>query len=100
MLTKKEILVQIEINKDKILSYGVNKLALFGSYAKGLETITSDIDFLVEFHSKMKTYDNFMELAFFISDLFDKKVEIITPESLNSYMLEKIMKESEYVISN
>ena len=37
-------------------NYGVEKIGLFGSYAKGIQTEDSDIDIYVEF--KNKTFKN------------------------------------------
>ena len=55
---------------------------LFGSYAKERQTGRSDIDFLVAF--KQPTYDNFIGLSRELENLFGKKVEILTPEGLDS----------------
>lgn len=64
--TKKELLEILHFNKDSIKSFGVRHLNLFGSFAKdsGINE-KSDIDFLVEFESGKKSFDNFMELSFF-----------------------------------
>ena len=44
------------------------------------------MDFLVEFEQGKKTYDNFMELSFFLEELMGRKVELVTPQSLNKYI--------------
>jgi len=45
---------------------------IFGFYARGEEKEASDVDVLVEF---VKTsFDNFMDLAFFLEDLFEREV--------------------------
>ena len=50
ILTKDEILLnKLNENKDKIKSFGVKKLWLFGSYVREEQDENSDIDFLVEF---------------------------------------------------
>jgi hypothetical protein len=58
---------------------------------------TSDIDLLIEFDAPAKTFDNFMALSFFLEDLFDQKVEIVTKESLSPYIGPHILNEIEYV---
>jgi hypothetical protein len=66
----------------------VRKVALFGSYAKGTQTAQSDIDLLVEF--EQPTYDNFLGLSRELEMLFGKKVEILTPDGLNSIRIKEI----------
>jgi len=55
---------------------------LFGSYLKGEAKESSDIDVLVEFEKGKKTFDNYMELKFFLEDLFKRKVDPVIDESV------------------
>ena len=71
--------------------YDVKRIGIFGSYAKGLQNEESDIDVLVEFENP--TFDNFMELSFFLEDLFGKSVDLLTPKSLSPYMRPSVEKE-------
>lgn len=71
--------------------YDVKRIGIFGSYAKGLQNEESDIDVLVEFENP--TFDNFMELSFYLEDLFGKSVDLLTPKSLNPYMRPSVEKE-------
>ncbi len=95
---KEGILATLASNQAKIKSFGIKRLGLFGSYAKGKQNIQSDIDLLVEFEEGKKTFDNFMQLSFLLEDLLGKKIELVTPESLSPYIKPKITKEVEYVI--
>ncbi len=52
---------------------------------------------LVEFAPGRKTFDNFMQLAFYLEELFGRKVELLTPESLSPYLGPRILREVEYV---
>ena len=63
--------------------FQVKRIGLFGSFARGEETDTSDVDIMVEF--EQPTFDNFMKLAFFLEDLLGRKVELVTPDSLSPY---------------
>ncbi|GAB6056847.1 nucleotidyltransferase family protein [Methanobacterium movens] len=71
--------------------YDVKRIGIFGSYAKGLQDEESDIDVLVEFENP--TFDNFMELSFYLEDLFGKSVDLLTPKSLSPYMRSSVEKE-------
>ena len=64
--------------------FHVKRIGLFGSFARGDENETSDVDIMVEF--EQPTFDNFMKLAFFLEDLLGRKVELVTPDSLSPYI--------------
>lgn len=94
MLSPEMILKQIEENKEIIKGYGVTKIGLFGSYVRGEQQTKSDIDVLVEFQKGKKTFDNYMDLKFFLEDLFDCKVDLVILKTikpqLKSYILESV----------
>ncbi len=94
---KNNLLFMLKANGPRIRSYGVESLSLFGSFAKGMPDLQSDVDLLVSFYPERKTYDNFMELSFFLEDLLGRRVELITPQSLNKYIGPHILKHAEYV---
>ena len=66
--------------------FGVKKIGVFGSRVRGDAKEESDVDVLVEFESTKKSFDNFMELSFFLEDLFGKKVDLITTSGLDKYV--------------
>ncbi|MBU1299748.1 MAG: nucleotidyltransferase family protein [Bacteroidetes bacterium] len=85
------------LNKEKIFNYGARRLGLFGSFVRDEQKESSDIDFLVEFIPGKKTYDNFINLVYFLEELLGKEVELVTPESLSPYLKPYIEREIEYV---
>ena len=97
MLNKTGLLEGLKGHSQEIRSYGVKSVGLFGSFVRNTATERSDIDLLVEFEPRQKTYDNFMELSFFLENLFGRKIEIVTPQSLNKYIGPHILNEVEYV---
>jgi predicted nucleotidyltransferase len=97
--TREEVLLLIEKHKDRIKALGVKRLGLFGSFVQGKQGPQSDIDFLVEFEPGKKTFDNFIQLSFLLEDLFKRRVELVTPESLSPYIGPYILKEVEYAPS-
>ena len=99
VLTKEKALSLIEGHKDQIKALGVKRLGLFGSFARGEQQGGSDIDFLVEFEPGKKTFDNFIQLSFFLEDLLKRRVELVTPEALSPYIGPHILSEVEYVAS-
>ncbi|HEY4690601.1 MAG TPA: nucleotidyltransferase family protein [Anaerolineae bacterium] len=94
---KADILASLEDHKREIKALGVKRLGLFGSFVRSEQSADSDIDILVEFDQGQKTFDNFMQLAFFLESLLQRRVELVTPESISPYIQPYIIKEVEYV---
>jgi len=88
------ILKIIEANREMIKGFGVRRLGLFGSAARGEATESSDLDFLVELEKK--TFDNYMDLKFFLEDLFRCKVDLVMKDALKPRLREPILKETIY----
>jgi len=82
MLTSEEIVKKIEDQMENIKEYGVRKIGLFGSYVRNGQKSESDMDILVGFESDKKTFDNYMELKFFLEDLFNCKVDLVIIEAV------------------
>ena len=95
--TKKDILDAILDSSDVLNRLGVKSIGLFGSFVKNSSNENSDVDLLVDFLPDKKSFDNFMDLAFFLEDLFGRKVEIVTPQSLSKHIGPHILKELENV---
>ena len=95
--TKQDLLAAITSNREVIKGFGVYNLGVFGSFSKGTFTETSDVDLLVDFFPEQKTFDNFMELSFFLEDLLGRKVELVTPQSLSKFIAPYILNELENV---
>ena len=93
---KREIFALLAKNESQLQRLGVRRCGLFGSFARGEHGERSDVDILVEFEAGQKTFDNFMELAFFLEDLFGRKVDLLTPESLSPHFGHHILSEVEY----
>ena len=64
--------------------YGVQRIAVFGSYARGGATPESDLDLLVEF-SPPPGLLKFVELERRLSELLGVKVELVTPNALKPH---------------
>lgn len=94
---KRSLLALLKANSQKIRSFGVNNVSVFGSCITGKLTANSDVDLLVEFDPKQKSYDNFMDLSFFLEDLLGRRVEIVTPQSLSKHIGPHIVKQAENV---
>ena len=96
MLTADQILKKLEENKEKIRSFGIKRLALFGSYLKNEQKEGSDIDFLVEFEQDKKTFDNYFGLKFFLERLFNCKVDLVIKEVIKEEIKPHILEDIKY----
>ena len=75
-MTKNDILEKLRKEKEYIQkTYVVDKIGLFGSYAKDTQTKDSDIDIYVEF--KHKTFDNLAGLWNYLEDIYNKKIDLM-----------------------
>lgn len=86
------ILKAIEENREAIKRFGVRRLGLFGSAARGEASAASDLDFVVEFDRK--TFKNYMDFKFFLEDLFHCRVDLVTAESIKPALRETILGEA------
>lgn len=94
MLTFKEIINVINAHESELKKFGVKKIGIFGSFVRGDATNDSDIDFLVELEHK--TFDNYMDLKFYLENLFDRKIDLILSETLKPRLRSSIEKEVVY----
>ena len=76
--------------------FHVRKIGIFGSFARGEEKEGSDIDVLIELEDRYETFDNFMDLKFFLEDLFKRKVDLVTVEALRPQLKDNILGEVVY----
>ncbi len=95
--TKQQIYQLIAENQNKLREFGVLRCGLFGSFVRDAGAEQSDVDMLVVFDPALKTFQNFMDLCFFLEDLFGRKVDVVTPESLSPFIGAHILQEVEYV---
>jgi hypothetical protein len=77
--------------------YGIAKIGVFGSFARGEERPDSDIDVLVAFREGEKTFDNFMGIKFYLEDLFGRRVDLVTEAALKPLIRDPILQEVVYV---
>lgn len=94
--TKQDVFSRLRGQRELLRRLGVEKVGLFGSFARGEQTAASDVDILVEFERGRKTFDSFMQLASLLEELLGRRVELVTPEALSPYIGPRIIQEVEY----
>ncbi len=92
----KEIIKILEANRDRIRELGVVSLGLFGSHARGEARPDSDLDFVVEFETK--TFDAYMDLKFFLEDLYGCRVDLVSKDLIKPRLRSSILEETVHAI--
>lgn len=77
---------------------GVRRLGLFGSFARGEQGPKSDVDLLLEFEPGRKNFDSFLAIGWLLEDLLQRRVDLLTPESLSPRLAPRILSEVEDVL--
>ncbi|GAA4317387.1 nucleotidyltransferase family protein [Compostibacter hankyongensis] len=96
VINKEIILNTLHRQRKELEKYGVQRIGLFGSFVRGDDTQESDIDLLVDFNKQQKNLRNLVYLGDFLEGLFDRKVDLVTPQGLSKYIGPHILKEVQY----
>lgn len=96
MYNSDEIIKTLNDNMIEIEKFHVSKIALFGSFAREEPNDRSDMDILVEFENGQETLDNYMDLKFYLEELFDKKVDLVIFNSIKPSLKPSIMRSIKY----
>ena len=72
--------------------YKVKEIGIFGSYARGEQKKTSDLDVLVKFDKNATLFD-FVELGDFLEEKLKIKVDIVSEGGVRKELKNNIMKE-------
>lgn len=72
--------------------FKVKEIGVFGSYTRGRQKATSDIDVLVEFAEPVGLFE-FMDLEEYLQALFGVKVDLVSKKALKPAIGERILKE-------
>ena len=93
-LNSVKIIRRIKQKSKDIKKYNVNKIGLFGSFAKNKQHKKSDIDIIVNFDKE--TFDNYMDLLFLLEKMFKRKIDLVIEKDLLP-QLNYVKKEIKYV---
>jgi len=73
--------------------FAVRRIGVFGSFAKGTESEKSDIDFYVEFELSELDLDKYLRLIEYLEKLFNKKIDLVTKDGVESIRIPHIREE-------
>jgi len=86
---KKRLEAYKPIIKEK---FKIKEIGIFGSFVRGEESKKSDIDILVDFEKDGKTFDNYIELKYFLQKLLGLEVDLIMKGALKKELKDAILR--------
>ena len=75
--------------------YKVKEIGLFGSYAEGEQTDSSDIDILIDLQEPLGWV--FFELKEFLEKQLNRPVDLVTRNALKKQLKDKILRQTKFV---
>src|SRR4029077_18085043 len=96
MVNRDQILDALESHWRSLQALGVQRIGLFGSYARGDAREGRDLDFLVDFEPGTKSLANYMDLKDLLEGLFGTRVDLVIPETLKARLRDGILREAVY----
>lgn len=98
MRSSREIMEILKKYSDSLKeSFGVKEFGVFGSYVREEQEGSSDLDILVDFREGYKTFDNYMDLKFYLEELLDLRVDLVSKTALKPRLRPYVLKEVVYV---
>jgi len=93
-----EIVAYLKKNKRFFYDrFGVTRMGIFGSFVRGEQTRSSDIDMIVEIEKGRKNIHSFLQLRRFLEKELAKKIELGFEHSLKPTVRDKIKEQIIYV---
>ena len=97
-----------KLSTDEIMSYlkqnmavlnerfGVTRVGIFGSFARGEQSAGSDIDMVVEMEKDRKNIHSFLKLKRFLEKEMEREIDLGFEHSLKPTIKEKVIKQIIY----
>lgn len=83
-------------NNDLRGRFKIKEIGVFGSYVRGEQKRGSDIDILVDFEEGYKTFDNYMELKFYLEEILKSKIDLVLKTTVRKELKQAILSEVNY----
>lgn len=96
MITQEEILLTLSGMRDELeRKFHVERIGIFGSYARGDQHPESDIDFLVDFSEGADLFD-LIKLRDYLSETFHHRVDVVPVRALREEFRQRVLAEVNY----
>ena len=84
-MKRDDVLRLLSSHQNRLTQYDVKSLAIFGSVARDEAQPNSDVDILVEFEGP-STFDSYMDLKFFLEEILEHPVDLVTRQAIKPLM--------------
>jgi len=93
-MTRDEILRTLNEHSAELKKFGIVRIGLFGSYARGDSSPESDLDLVADFREK--TFDSYMDAKEFLETLFNRPVDLVMAGGIKPRLRPMILQETVY----
>jgi len=94
-MTSREALRRLQRHREKLRTFSVRHIAVFGSTARDEATLHSDVDVLVEFEPKgAPDFFQFVGMKEELEAMFGRRVDLKTANSLSPYFRDRVLAEA------
>jgi len=90
---REHILEVLRAHRETLDEFGVARLLLFGSCARGDAGADSDVDLLVEFRRPVGLFE-FVRLRRQLAEIVGQRVDLVTPAALTPQLRDRILHEA------
>jgi predicted nucleotidyltransferase len=93
-MTSEEIRSVLSAHKSELIkNYKLKEIAIFGSYVRGEQKTTSDVDILVDFE-EVPDLLKFIELEQYLEELLNIKVDLVRKSAIRPELKHSIINEA------
>ena len=93
-LTAEYVLSELEKHADVLRGFGVKRIGIFGSVARGEAREDSDLDFLVEL--AQPSFKRYTGLLLFLDNLFGRPTEVVLLDDIRPQWKDAVLAEVKY----
>ena len=76
--------------------YNVSKIGIFGSFSRGEDRASSDVDIIVEFSTQVDLFA-FLELKEHLETILGREIDLVTKNALKPLIKDRILSEVTYL---
>lgn len=91
--------IQKNIIINTLLPYKPTKIGIFGSYARGENTTTSDIDILYDYKEKISLLEH-IKIINILKEKLALEIDLVTERALNPLLKTQILNDLEIIYEN
>ena len=93
-----EMIAYLKKNKELFYKmFGVTRMGIFGSFARGEQNLSSDIDIVIEMEKDKKNLHRFLQLKRYLEKETERKIDLGFEQSLKPIVKEDIKRQIIYV---